>query len=120
MPKIVPYWPLCLWFSQIAEQLASTGWLPEVLISSNAVRSRETLEAMREALPALDYADIHFLGSLYTISQLDGQTRAHLQEVVAGEAKRSHSCVLCLGHNKGWEEAATSYAVSVMKKWTIN
>jgi len=23
-----------------------------------------------------------------------------------------HDCVLCLGHNKGWEEAATSFAVS--------
>ena len=68
---------------QIAQQLAAGGWLPDVLISSNAVRSRETLEAMREALPALDYSDIHFLGSLYTISQLDGQTRAHLQEVVS-------------------------------------
>ncbi len=70
---------------------------------------------MREALPALDYADIHFLGSLYTISQLDGQTRAHLEEVVAGEASGVTTCVLCLGHNKGWQEAAVSFSGEDLK-----
>ena len=87
--------------TQVATQLKAAGWLPDVLIASNAVRSRETLDAMREVLPELDYADIHYLGSLYTISQLDGQTRAHLQDIVAGEASEKNRCVLCLGHNKG-------------------
>lgn len=43
---------------------------------------------------------------------LDGQTRAHLSDIVAAEAAPEHSCCLCLGHNKGWEEAASSFAVS--------
>lgn len=96
---------------QVAEALRKEGWIPDVLICSNAVRSRQTLEEMRSALPELEDADVHFLGSLYTISQLDGQTRAHLETIVVTEADDGHRCVLCLGHNKGWEEAATSYAV---------
>ncbi|KAL4522750.1 hypothetical protein Ndes2526A_g00898 [Nannochloris sp. 'desiccata'] len=99
----------------IADQIKAAGWLPDVFICSNAVRSRETFEAIREHLPETDYADIHFLGSLYTISQLDGQTRGHLQEVVIGEATASHNCVLCLGHNKGWQEAASSFAGETLK-----
>ena len=40
-----------------------------------------------------------------------------LQALVAAEAgyapsssSSSHHCVLCLGHNRGWEEAASSFA----------
>ncbi len=40
-------------------------------------------------------------------------TRKHLQNVIVDACRQSmHDCVLCLGHNKGWEEAATSFAVS--------
>lgn len=38
-----------------------------------------------------------------------------MQEVVSGEVEKRKEqvrCVLCLGHNKGMEEAATSLAVS--------
>lgn len=61
-------------------------------------------------------ADQHFLGSLYTTAALDGQTRGHLSELVAAEAASSHSCCLCLGHNKGWEEAASSFAVGGQRR----
>lgn len=97
---------------QVGRQLRDVGWLPDVLVCSNSLRSRQTLEMMREELPELENADAHFLGSLYSISQLDGETRNHLQEVVATEASGIHTCVLCLGHNKGWSEAASSFVVS--------
>jgi len=59
------------------------------------------------------HAETHFRGSLYTIAALDGMTRKHLQNVIVDACRQSmHDCVLCLGHNKGWEEAATSFAVS--------
>jgi phosphohistidine phosphatase SixA len=64
--------------ADVARQLRAAGWLPDVLVCSNAVRSRQTLEEMRREL-GVDDADEHYLGSLYSISQLDGQTRAHLQ-----------------------------------------
>ena len=33
-----------------------------------------------------------------------------LQAVVSSEAAPSQACVLCLGHNRGWEEAASELA----------
>lgn len=97
---------------QVAEQLLAGGWLPEVVVCSNARRTRQTLDAMQGAVPELAEADAHFLGSLYTTAALDGQTRGHLADTVAAEAAPHHTCCLCLGHNKGWEEAASSFAVS--------
>lgn len=193
---------------QTAQMLHEKGWLPEVVMSSNSERTRQTLEAMREAVDAFRYrlsfqqsqrelpggqhphkhlccyaavdpiwgyaegallhtlqrrlaavcscmqnkllclsckaccavpfllgllwyvlkahafsnklqllscrhAETHFRGSLYTIAALDGMTRKHLQNVIVDACRQSmHDCVLCLGHNKGWEEAATSFAVS--------
>lgn len=49
--------------------------------------------------------DAHYMGSLYTVAALDGQTKTHLEETIrslASDAK--HFCVMCVGHNKGWEE----------------
>lgn len=60
------------------------------------------------------HAETHFKGSFYTIAALDGMTRKHLQNVIVDACRQSvHECVLCLGHNKGWEEAASSFAVSI-------
>lgn len=64
--------------------------------------------------PACRHAETHFKGSFYTIAALDGMTRKHLQNVIVDACRQSvHDCVLCLGHNKGWEEAASSFAVSL-------
>ncbi len=53
-----------------------------------------------------------FRGDLYTIAALDGQTRAHLMQLIVEETARMRACtVLCLGHNRGWEECASSFAV---------
>lgn len=73
---------------------------PQVVVCSNARRTRQTLDVMAAAWPALAEADSHFLGSLYTTAALDGQTRGHLSDIVAAEAAAEHSCCLCLGHNK--------------------
>lgn len=41
--------------------------------------------------------------------------RAHIdcvQELIQEETEDSNAlCIMCLGHNKGWEEAASSFAV---------
>lgn len=67
---------------------------------------------LRYHLVQCRHAETHFRGSLYTIAALDGMTRKHLQNVIVDACRQSmHDCVLCLGHNKGWEEAATSFAV---------
>lgn len=55
---------------------------------------------------------VSFRGDLYTASALDGQTRARLTNHIVGKTKRlEYHTVLCLGHNRGWEETASSFAV---------
>ncbi len=69
----------CLGGLQVAKQLRELGWVPDVVICSNALRTRQTYDVLRDEIPELADADAHFLGSLYTVAALDGQTRAHLQ-----------------------------------------
>lgn len=55
--------------------------------------------------PACPQVDAHFMGSLYTVAALDGQTKHHLEETIRSMATDAkHFCVMCVGHNKGWEE----------------
>lgn len=177
--------------ASVATKLREMGWVPDVILASNAKRTRQTLEAMTTDFEELENADVHYLGSLYTAAALDGHTRPHLQVGVGSRALllcqqlaccrpppcatdrntaliaplfapvrqpaccsgvgcafgahtactpaacRKHPCkcgsspavsiyvsqeritelaeddrhftVLCIGHNKGWEEAASSF-----------
>ena len=64
---------------QVAEKLAERGWLPDLIVSSDSTRTKQTLETMADAHPAFAAADTLLRGSLYTVAALDGQTRKHLQ-----------------------------------------
>lgn len=64
---------------QVAEKLAERGWLPDLIVSSDSTRTKQTLEIMADAHPAFATADTLLRGSLYTVAALDGQTRKHLQ-----------------------------------------
>lgn len=94
----------------IAQKLHDLGWSPGIVVSSNALRSKQTFEALKTVIAQMGDADLHFLGSLYTLSQLDGQTLSHLGNLISQEASCDIECILCLGHNKGWEEAASTLA----------
>ena len=63
-----------------------------------------------------------FMGSLYAVAAMDGVTADHLKETIVewaekaenektdeGGAARAVRCVLLVGHNKGWEEAASDF-----------
>lgn len=95
----------------IAKRLAASGWLPDIILASNSKRTKDTLDAMTEVMGQLADADAHYLGSLYTVAALDGQTRTHLEECIRSIAGDTRStCIMCVGHNKGWEEAASAFA----------
>eukprot|EP00884_Botryococcus_braunii_P022693 jgi/Botrbrau1/9107/Bobra.0305s0014.3 len=64
---------------EIAKELQDKGWLPELIVCSNATRTRQTLSAMCEVVSALKTARTQFRGSLYSVAALDGHTRHHLQ-----------------------------------------
>lgn len=97
---------------RVAEEMKALGWIPDIVMSSNSLRSKQTFEGMKSVIEEMNSADLHFLGSLYTESQLDGHTLPHLIQLLCVEASdEDHECVLCLGHNKGWEEAASMLAM---------
>jgi phosphohistidine phosphatase len=97
---------------RVAEKIRALGWIPDIVMSSNSLRSKQTFEGMKSVIEEMNIADLHFLGSLYTESQLDGHTLPHLIQLLCVEASdEDHKCVLCLGHNKGWEEAASMLAM---------
>eukprot|EP00208_Stichococcus_sp_RCC1054_P003306 CAMPEP_0206141382 /NCGR_PEP_ID=MMETSP1473-20131121/12728_1 /ASSEMBLY_ACC=CAM_ASM_001109 /TAXON_ID=1461547 /ORGANISM="Stichococcus sp, Strain RCC1054" /LENGTH=280 /DNA_ID=CAMNT_0053535931 /DNA_START=152 /DNA_END=994 /DNA_ORIENTATION=- len=101
---------------QVAKQMYDAGWEPDLIMCSDSVRTRETLEAMQAAYPALLEASAVFRGDLYTIAATDGQTRSHLSRLIVEETARMSACtVLCLGHNRGWEECASSFAGQKVK-----
>lgn len=100
---------------RVAEKMKSLGWIPDIVMSSNSLRSKQTFEGMKSVIEEMNMADLHFLGSLYTQSQLDGHTLPHLIQLLCVEASdQDHSCALCLGHNKGWEEAASTLAMDTI------
>lgn len=97
--------------TSIAKRLLELGWVPDLIIASNSKRTKQTLDTMAETAANFSIADAHFLGSLYTVAALDGQTKLHLEETirtVASDAK--NFCIMCVGHNKGWEEASSAFA----------
>ena len=71
----------CSEAAELARLLLAKGWVPDIVLASNARRSRQTLEEMGGVMEALADADSHLYGSLYTINALDGQTRQHIEEV---------------------------------------
>ena len=92
--------------------VARPDWRPTLILSSNALRSRATLDAMA---PSLGPIDTHLYGSLYTAAALDGgECLAELVALLLHHGGRGEGgpspVVLCVGHNKGWEEASTALA----------
>jgi phosphohistidine phosphatase len=107
--------------TKLATKLAEVGWIPDLIIASNARRTRQTLDVMAAAVSKIGDVDAHFLGSLYTVAALDGQTRTYLDEVIRDLADdKTNYCVMCIGHNKGWEEAASVYTAQTVRLKTAN
>lgn len=107
--------------AETARILKSMGWVPDVVLASNAKRTRQTLDEMTSVIEGLGAVDAHLYGSLYTVAALDGQTRQHIEECILEvvDDKRNH-CVAVVGHNKGMEEAASSFAGAAVKLKTAS
>lgn len=80
----------------VAAQLEARGWSPELVVSSDATRTRETLARMVDQFHP--WPQVEFSPTLY----LAGPHA--LREIVAGVGDEI-ATVLALGHNPGWEEA---------------
>ena len=107
----------------LARALADkVGVSPFLVLCSDTVRSRETWDTLVSERPSLGGGDsaaarppvVRHLSSLYTVACLDGETSPHLVDLlrssdlpVPADGRHRGGCVLCIGHNRGWEEAAS-------------
>lgn len=95
--------------AQVSQKLLQLGWIPQLILSSDATRTRETLNIMQEQVADLLNSEVHFIPSFYSIAAMDGQTAEHLQQAICRYSSDKILTVMCMGHNRGWEEAASMF-----------
>ena len=92
---------------RVGAALVENGWLPEIVLSSDAQRTRETFAGLSDGFAAK--VKVRFLRSFYQ----SGQASAEDEMLMLPD---SVSCALFLGHNPGWEhlvEKLTGKAVAM-------
>lgn len=87
---------------------------------SDAARTQETLEIMQASELEFSKAVVHFMPSFYSVAAMDGQTAAHLQQVICEYSTDKILTLMCMGHNKGWEEAASMFCGTSIELDTCN
>lgn len=85
---------------RVAEHLAELGWVPRVVHSSDATRTRQTWERMRPALTAAvpDPPEVVFTRDLYLAGT------AQIRDTIASLPDGIDTAML-IGHNPGWADA---------------
>ena len=81
---------------EIAHRLVDEGWSPELVVSSDALRTKETWQSMESAFdptPAVRWDENLYLAGPQAICES------------LFEVDRDIQSVLLLGHNPGWEQA---------------
>lgn len=81
---------------RVGAHLAELGWTPDRIVSSDSVRTIETIERMRETLG--------FDGDVLLTRRLYHASTPAIREVVS-ELDAGVQTVMLLGHNPGWEDA---------------
>ncbi|KAL5206099.1 hypothetical protein ABZP36_034308 [Zizania latifolia] len=94
----------------VSNKLQQMGWIPDLVLCSDATRTKETLRIFQEHVKGLSEAIVHFIPSFYSIAAMDGQTAEHLQKAICEYSSDEILTVMCMGHNKGWEEAASMFS----------
>ncbi|XP_019440075.1 PREDICTED: uncharacterized protein LOC109345490 isoform X1 [Lupinus angustifolius] len=110
---------------RFSRKLQQLGWIPELILSRlgnvvDAARTKETLKIMQEQVQELLEAEVHFIPSFYSIAAMDGQTAEHLQKVICKYTKDEMLTIMCMGHNRGWEEAASMFSGASVELKTCN
>ncbi|GFY91673.1 phosphoglycerate mutase family protein [Actinidia rufa] len=105
---------------EVSHKLHQLGWIPDLILSSDAVRTKETLKIMQEQVRGFLEAEVHFISSFYSIAAMDGQTAEHLQHAICKFSKDEILTVMCMGHNRGWEEAASMFSGISIELKTCN
>ncbi|XVF75127.1 hypothetical protein PTKIN_Ptkin13bG0162700 [Pterospermum kingtungense] len=104
----------------VSQKLQQMGWIPKLILLSDALRTRETLNIMQEQVRGFIEAEVHFISSFYSIAAMDGQTAEHLQRIICQYSRDEILTIMCMGHNKGWEEAASMFTGASIELNTCN
>ncbi|CAA0837186.1 Phosphoglycerate mutase family protein [Striga hermonthica] len=105
---------------KLSKKLDKLGWVPQLILSSDALRTRETLQIMQEQIRAFLEAEVQFISSFYSVAAMDGQTAEHLQQVICRYTSDRIFTIMCMGHNRGWEEAASMLSGTPVELKTCN
>ncbi|KAL3820868.1 hypothetical protein ACJIZ3_006773 [Penstemon smallii] len=105
---------------KLSQKLEQLGWIPQLILSSDAQRTRETLKIMQEKVQGFMDAEVHFISSFYSIAAMDGQTAEHLRQAICKYSRDEILTIMCMGHNKGWEEAASMFSGASIELKTCN
>lgn len=81
---------------RVAQELVRIGWAPELVLSSNSARTRQTFEGMADYFGPDVLA--HFTPDFYHAGH-------HAVCTALTELNPAQQTVMVLGHNPGWEEA---------------
>jgi len=87
----------------IGRELAARGWLPDQVLVSSALRTRDTWRLVAAELPA--HPRIVFADALYDASAADILSQIRLADPSSG-------CLAVVGHNPGLEDLAKQLAGS--------
>ena len=80
--------------ARVGNSLLEAGWVPNLVLSSDAQRTRETFAGLRGAFPG--NVEVRFLSSFYHVGP---SALAEELPLIAEDVE----CLLLLGHNPGWE-----------------
>jgi len=96
---------------RVARRLVEIQWEPELILSSDSQRTRETCGLVNEELDSSP--ELIFLDSLY-----HGGPR----EITTAILEADHSCnpIMVVGHNPGWEEAVRWWTHEPVRMTTAN
>jgi len=95
---------------RMAEELVARGWEPDAVVCSGARRTRETWSLMEALLgePRAEFEDALYLAGLREIrASADGWDDGS-------------ECVMVLGHNPGWSDAASHLSGDSVEMTTAN
>ncbi|TYI27667.1 hypothetical protein ES332_A05G192500v1 [Gossypium tomentosum] len=98
----------------VSRKLERMGWIPQLILCSDALRTRETLNIMQEEARGFLEAEVHFISSYYSIAAMDGQTAEHLQPTICQYSRDELFTIM------GWEEAASMFTGASVELKTCN
>lgn len=96
---------------RVAARLAELGWVPQVVISSDALRTRQTWEHMQDALGGTP--KVRFVRALYLAGP--PEVREALRELPEGVGT-----AMVIGHNPGWEDVVFGLSGVRVRMTTCN